>query len=387
MNDSLQLVFVLHNHQPVGNFDEVFTTAYERSYKPYLQIASRYEQFRFGLHISGPLFEWLEDNRREYFDQLALLVERGQVEILSGAFYEAVLTMLSDRDRRAQLELMNERIEKRFGVRPRGIWLAERVWEQCVVKDIADAGLEYTLLDDHHFKLAGIPASDLDGYFTAEDRGESISVFPISEKLRYLIPFSSPQQIAEFLAVYNGRGSLLVYGDDGEKLGLWPHTHETVYEQGWLERFFRMLHDNSAHIQLALPSEVVENTPPRGRCFLPDASYREMTEWALPVRSHNKLVNVQKKLENSGLLNEVRPFLKGHPGVTSARAIPNPPTCTPTSARCLDSSRKLSRTTRTTQPLLGPRSICFAVSATVRTGTAFSAGYTCPTFATRCIPN
>ena len=32
------------------------------------------------------------------------------------------------------------------------MWIAERVWEQHLVTAIAEAGIEYTILDDAHFQ-------------------------------------------------------------------------------------------------------------------------------------------------------------------------------------------------------------------------------------------
>ena len=32
------------------------------------------------------------------------------------------------------------------------MWIPERVWEQSFTRDLADAGIEYTILDDFHFK-------------------------------------------------------------------------------------------------------------------------------------------------------------------------------------------------------------------------------------------
>ena len=38
-------------------------------------------------------------------------------------------------------------------------------------------------------------------------------------------------------------------------------------------------------------AEAFDNVPPVGKIFLPDCSYREMTEWALPVE---RLVEYQR---------------------------------------------------------------------------------------------
>ena len=70
MNHPLRLVLVLHNHQPVGNFDGVFEQAYQDSYLPFLDVFERYEGLRIALHTSGSLMEWLDARHPEYVDRL-----------------------------------------------------------------------------------------------------------------------------------------------------------------------------------------------------------------------------------------------------------------------------------------------------------------------------
>jgi len=38
MTNAIRLCLVLHNHQPVGNFDGVFEKAYQDSYLPFLNV-------------------------------------------------------------------------------------------------------------------------------------------------------------------------------------------------------------------------------------------------------------------------------------------------------------------------------------------------------------
>ena len=123
------------------------------------------------------------------------------------------------------------------------MWTPERVWEQTYTRDLVEAGIEYTVLDDFHFKNAGLVESQLDGHFLTEDDGRVMSIFPGSERLRYLIPFGSPEQTIEYLAGISERhpDSVVVFGDDGEKFGTWPGTHQHVYDDGWLAKFFDAL--------------------------------------------------------------------------------------------------------------------------------------------------
>ena len=59
---------------------------------------------------------------------------------------------------------------------------------------LVEAGVEYTVLDDFHFQRAGVDESELRGYFLTEEEGKLLKVFPISEKLRYQIPFQEPHE-------------------------------------------------------------------------------------------------------------------------------------------------------------------------------------------------
>src|SRR6476469_4336749 len=199
MSHNIRFVFVLHDHQPVGNFDHVFEQAYQDSYRQFLDVFERYPSLKLALHTSGPLLEWLDANHGEYLDRLARLVADGRIEIIGGAFYEPILSMIPRRDRIGQIQSYSRYLENRLGAHIRGMWIPERVWEQSMTSDLAAAGVQYTFLDDFHFKNAGLSDDQLHGYYLTEDDGQMLAVFPDSEPLRYMIPFASPQETIDYL--------------------------------------------------------------------------------------------------------------------------------------------------------------------------------------------
>ena len=280
----VRLILALHDHQPVGNFDGVFEGAYRDSYLPFLEVMEDYPDIPFVLHTSGPLLEWLVERRPEYVARVRELAESGRVEILGGAFFEPILTMIPHRDRVGQIREFSGYLEEAFGERPRGIWLAERVWEQHLASSLVEAGVEYTVLDDFNFLRTGVPERDLRGYFLTEDDGRLLKVFPIAERLRYLIPFQEPHATYEHLKAIAAErpDSVLVFADDGEKFGSWPETHQHVYRDGWLRRFCDMIVANRDWLEPTTFAKAVDSTLPMGKVYLPDSSYREMTEWVLP---------------------------------------------------------------------------------------------------------
>jgi 4-alpha-glucanotransferase len=280
----VRLILALHNHQPVGNFDGVFEEAYRTSYQPFLGVLESYPEIPFALHTSGPLLEWLVDRHPDYITRLRALVESGRVEILGGGFFEPILTMIPERDRIGQIQAFSAYLHELFGTQVRGMWVAERVWEQQLVRAIVDAGIEYTVLDDFHFDRAGCSESDVFGYHLTEDDGRLLKIFPAAEKLRYSIPFQEPHETYKFLKdlAASRPGSTVVFADDGEKFGSWPKTFDHVYTHKWLVHFCDMLRANRDWIEPTTFARAVDGSLPLGKIFLPDCAYREMTEWALP---------------------------------------------------------------------------------------------------------
>src|SRR5207247_1964500 len=104
--------------------------AYQREGKAYLTVAigctgGRHRpvarpEVRLTAHFTGNLLEWLRERAPATFDRLATVVARGQVELLTGGFYEPILSILPDGDKRGQIARLSEFIRAHFGVRPRG---------------------------------------------------------------------------------------------------------------------------------------------------------------------------------------------------------------------------------------------------------------------------
>ena len=224
-------------------------------------------------------------------DDMALLrqmADRGQVEFFGAGDMEPVLAVIPYRDRMSQLAAMSDRLEQYFLQRPQGAWLTERVWEATVVPALADSGIRYVMVDDYHFLCAGSERDQLNGFHTTEEDGRRLDLFPISEALRYRLPFApAAEAVAYIESMADETGSVAnapaaIYFDDIEKFGIWPETYNWVYERGWLKDFIEGVLASKV-IRSAHFHDYHREAPSRGVVYLPTVSYSEMAEWTLPA--------------------------------------------------------------------------------------------------------
>ena len=310
---TITFLFGIHCHQPVGNFDHVFRQAFNDCYLPLIETLKKHPKIRFALHYSGPLIEWLEDNEKGYLDGVGEMVQNGQIEMMGGGFYEPILAVIPRADAIGQLNMMSDYLESRFGQRPRGVWLTERIWEPQIASILHEAGIEYTNIDDAHFTYSGLQAEDMFGYYVTEDNGSILKVFPTDKTLRYTIPFKLPEVTIEYLrsvADDSGTKSATI-ADDGEKFGVWPGTHKWVYNDGYLDRMLWALEENEEWIRIRTFSEFIDDTRPMGRVYLPTASYEEMMEWALPTSSIKGYEDFVDELKAAGNYERNKPYIRG----------------------------------------------------------------------------
>ena len=283
----------------MGNFDHVFEQHVRDVYRPFLERLAEREFFPIAIHMSGPLLEWLEGHESALLDRIARLAVDGRLELLLSGFYEPVLASLPRLDRIEQIDWMRQAIKRRFGVEASGLWLTERVWEPELAADLAQAGVRYALVDDRHFLVSGFSGDRLHAPFWTESDGKRIALFPIDERLRYLIPFKPPADIVAYLrSLREGGAPLAVFVDDGEKFGGWPGTKEWVYDRGWLAQFLEAMDTLVAggEIRLTTLAAALAEVPSGGLAYLPTASYREMEGWALPPEAATRLARLERDL-------------------------------------------------------------------------------------------
>ncbi len=297
-------------HQPVGNLPWVIEEAYQKAYLPLFRTIANYTEIKINLHISGPLLIWLKNNHPEFLDIISELNANKQVEIIGGGFYEPILAIIPEEDRLRQIIMMVDWWKENYGISPKGIWLAERVWVPDLPSTLQKLGIEYTFIDDYLLHIIGLSEEETFYTYETEYQGNSVTIFPINESIRYFVPWKSPSESIEYLkkACDQSHEKIVVMISDAEKMGVWPAgdrtTHDICYvsgydgTKGWMDSFFESILEHS-WIKSVLISEYMENHGSQGLIYLPTSSYDKMAIWALPTPLRKRIENLRTKaLEN-----------------------------------------------------------------------------------------
>jgi 4-alpha-glucanotransferase len=315
MPHPVSLLFGVHAHQPIGNFPEVLVDAHARCYKPFLEVLFRYPEFHFAVHFSGWLLDYLFAHFPQDMAMLTEMVRRGQVELFGAGETEPVLAAIPDRDRIGQIETFSRKLATKFGQQPSGAWLTERVWDSTVIPALTECGIRYVIVDDYHFLCTGKTTEQLNGFFTTEENACRLEIFPISEALRYKLPFSLARDAIAHIESMAAEKAVdqpvaAIYFDDIEKFGIWPETYQWVYGKGWLEQFVQgVLSSPGIMPRQYRDYHAAEKT--KGIIYLPTTSYIEMNEWTLPAESARAYADLLKQSKATGGFERNKAFLRG----------------------------------------------------------------------------
>src|SRR5690606_9278331 len=75
--------------------------------------------------------------------------------------------------------------------------------------------------------------------------------------------------------------------------------------------FFDTLVAHKHWIKATTLAEASDNVPPLGKIYLPDGSYREMTEWALPVEQQHNYEDILSEMRHEPRWERLKRFVRG----------------------------------------------------------------------------
>ncbi len=292
-------IFTIHFHQPIGQAEWIMERVHKNSYELLYRILNKHKDLPLTLHFSGPLLETWKTYYPEYLERLRKLVEESSFEVMGGSLAESILALLPWEDRVKQLVEGRRQVEETLGVKPRGLWLPERVWDPTLPPVIARAGYEYVLVDDTVGYRAGLWAGDVHRAWNTEYDGSTSKILFIDAQIRYLLPWRSYDEVLGYLYQHRSpRGeNYVLWGSDAEKFGEWwdPGSAEA-----WLNGFLNHIR-RVEWLELKTPTRYLLEHGVVGLVYLPPGSYDKMMEWSggyFPsfLRKYVESNNMHKKM-------------------------------------------------------------------------------------------
>lgn len=152
---------------------------YESIYRPLAKLLYSHANISFSFSFTGIQIQYYKKHRNELITIMRQLMERNQLEILGGGFYDPILPLLYSVDRTGQIDMLSNEIKQITGKRPRGITLFADCWDSSLVNSLDSAGIEYILLD------STIIQADKRRFLPIymSDLGKAINIFPYYDSL------------------------------------------------------------------------------------------------------------------------------------------------------------------------------------------------------------
>ncbi|NQT57975.1 MAG: DUF1926 domain-containing protein [Bacteroidetes bacterium] len=173
-----KIILGIYSQKPLGTQVEDLEYSLFHCYKPLLTYLYTHEDIKFVFYISIIILEWFENNYPEINMLINDMVKRKQLEILSGGYFDPILTILPLKDRALQIEMSTTFLRKRFGKRPNGIWITDQIWNPSLVSTFNSCGINNLLINTSN----KIQKKELLSPFTMQEMGKTINIYPISKE-------------------------------------------------------------------------------------------------------------------------------------------------------------------------------------------------------------
>jgi len=147
---------------------------FQTVYKPLAKFLYTHPSFPFSISFNGSLLQFFKKRKNELITIFKELADRKQLEIIGGAYYDAILPLIFPVDRNGQIDLLTSEIRQIMGKRPRGMTILADAWDSSLVNNINTCGIEYVLMNNpvtNEYKDSYLP-------LIMTDLGKSVEIFP-----------------------------------------------------------------------------------------------------------------------------------------------------------------------------------------------------------------
>ena len=253
---------------------------YQTVYKPIAKFLYAHPSFPFSFGFSGNQIQFFKKRRNELISIFKELVDRKQVEVIGGGYYEPILPLLYPVDRNGQIDMLSAEIRQTIGKRPRGISLFADCWDSSLVNNLQTCGIEYALLDS-----TIVPVNKRNFLpLIMNNLGKSIEIFSYND---YFIPTPELEPEAFYETIIKSvekaekKDSAFQYDTDRiVNIGL-SHEHLIALMEGkWFEKLFDyILFHPDSRIKFSTPTEYRKTNPVKIPAYIQAGINGNLARW------------------------------------------------------------------------------------------------------------
>lgn len=254
---------------------------YQSVYKPTAKFLYSHQNFCMSFSFNGPQLDFYKKKHPEFIELIQQLIERKQIEILGGGYYDPVFPLLFPRDRTGQIELLSSLIRESTGKRPRGISICASIWDSSLLSCFSTCGMEYILLDDSLIS----PEKNKYIPLIMSDKGKAIEILPIENTFKPLpnIQISSYFDFiySKILKTQKGEDTRFLNSKKGISVQFSHKEFKNLLDSGWFDNLYKVIsNEENQKISLSTPSMYLKESSARVPVFIAAGMSKEIAQWA-----------------------------------------------------------------------------------------------------------
>ena len=163
---------------------QAFSRAAELVYKPVLSYMYNNPGSKLSLYQSAAMIKYLASVSPEVNMLIALLSKRGDLELVTGTYSQAILSLNPPKDRSLQIEKMTTLIRRYYGVRASCCFFYGQIWAPSFIHSLRNTGISSVVISS--YKATSRDLVDTSS-FVMNELGKKVGVKVISDRAAQLV--------------------------------------------------------------------------------------------------------------------------------------------------------------------------------------------------------
>ena len=161
-----------------------FSRALSLVYKPVLSFMYNNPSLKLSLYQSVAMMKYLSSSCREVNLLISSLAKRGDLELITGTYSQAILSLNPPKDRSLQVERMTTLIRRYYGVKASSCFFYGQIWAPSFVHSLRNSGIGSVVISAYRATSRERVAS---ASFAMNELGKRVSVRVISDAVSQLV--------------------------------------------------------------------------------------------------------------------------------------------------------------------------------------------------------